>query len=71
MVGVALDALTDGKREDNTAIALLSDHGFHHGENERRRKRTLWEEPTRVPLMIRVPLLRDPGHPWKRVVVQR
>lgn len=69
MVGVALDALTDGKREEKTVIVHLSDHGFHLGENERRRKRTLWEEATRVPLMIRVPLPRDPGRPWKPAIM--
>ncbi len=40
MVGVALDALKDGKREENTVIVLLSDHGCHVGENEHWRKRT-------------------------------
>ena len=69
MVGIALDALKDGKRDENTVIVLLSDHGCHLGENERRRKRTLWEEATRVPLMIRVPLLRDPGRPWKPAIM--
>ena len=59
LVGVALDALKEGKRDKNTVIVLLSDHGFHLGEKEHWRKRTLWEEATRVPLMIRVP----PGTP--------
>ena len=43
MVGVALDALKDGKREEHTVIALLSDHCFHLGENEHWRKRTLFK----------------------------
>ncbi len=58
-MGVALDALKEGKHADNTVVVLLSDHGFHLGEKEHWRKRTLWEEATRVPLMIRVP----PGTP--------
>lgn len=68
MVGVALDALKDGQREEKTVSVLLSDHGFHLGENEHWRKRTLWEEATRVLLMIRVSLLHDPGRPWKPAI---
>lgn len=32
MVGVALDALKDGKREENTVIVPLSDHGCDLGD---------------------------------------
>jgi arylsulfatase A-like enzyme len=34
---------------------LFSDHGFHLGEKQRWAKRTLWEDGTRVPLIVAAP----------------
>jgi arylsulfatase A-like enzyme len=34
---------------------MWSDHGFHLGEKQRWAKRTLWEETTRVPMIISAP----------------
>ena len=51
-VGVVLDALASSPHADNTLIVLWSDHGFHLGEKQHWAKRTLWEESTRVPLLI-------------------
>lgn len=51
-VGVVLDALKESPHADNTIIVLWSDHGFHLGEKQHWAKRTLWEESTRVPLII-------------------
>lgn len=51
-VGRVLDALEKSDHKDNTVIVLFSDHGFHLGEKERWAKRTLWEDGTRVPLII-------------------
>ena len=51
-VGIVLDALKNSRHADNTLIVLWSDHGFHLGEKQHWAKRTLWEESTRVPLLI-------------------
>jgi len=40
---------------DNTYIVLFSDHGFHLGEKNRYAKRSLWEDGTRVPMIIAGP----------------
>ena len=51
-VGDVLDALDKSPYRDNTIIVLFSDHGFHLGEKQRWAKRSLWEDGTRVPLII-------------------
>ena len=54
-VGKVLDALEESPRKDNTLIVLYADHGFHLGEKERWAKRSLWEDGTRVPLIMAGP----------------
>ncbi len=54
-VGRVLDALEESGQAENTIVVLFSDHGFHLGEKERWAKRSLWEESTRVPLIIAGP----------------
>lgn len=54
-VGRVLEALAAGPHAENTVVVLFSDHGFHLGEKERWAKRSLWEESTRVPLVIAAP----------------
>ena len=54
-VGIVLDALKSSPHAKNTMIVLWSDHGFHLGEKQHWAKRTLWEESTRVPLLIAGP----------------
>jgi len=51
-VGKVLDAYDNSDIKDNTFIVLYSDHGFHLGEKERWAKRSLWENGTRVPMII-------------------
>ena len=55
MLGRVLDALENGPNNDNTIVALWSDHGWHLGEKQHWQKYTGWRACTRVPLMIRVP----------------
>ena len=51
-LGIVLDALDRSPHRDNTIIVLFSDHGFHLGEKQRWAKRTIWEDGTRVPLIV-------------------
>ena len=63
-VGIVLDALKSSSHANNTLIVLWSDHGFHLGEKQHWAKRTLWEESTRVPLLIAGPGIQ-PGKPCR------
>ena len=54
-VGKLLDALDNSPAKNNTLVVLYSDHGFHLGEKERWAKRSLWEDSTRVPLIMAGP----------------
>ena len=63
-VGIVLDALKSSPHAHNTLIVLWSDHGFHLGEKQHWAKRTLWEESTRVPLLIAGPGIQ-PDAPCK------
>lgn len=55
MVGKALNALEKSSFRENTTIILFSDHGYNIGEKEYLFKYCLWEESTRVPLIIKSP----------------
>ena len=54
-VGIVLDGLKASSHADDTLVVLWSDHGFHLGEKHHWAKRTLWEESTRVPLILAGP----------------
>ena len=54
-IGVLLDGLTKSQYAKNTIVILWSDHGWHLGEKQRYGKTQLWQETTRVPLMIKAP----------------
>lgn len=68
MVGQLLDTLERTGRADDTIIVLWSDHGWHLGEKHRWRKHTLWEESTRVPLIVVAPGVTTPGTRSARTV---
>ena len=51
-VGRVLDALKQSPHANDTVIILFSDHGYHLGEKDRVSKHSLWEESTRVPMII-------------------
>ena len=53
MLGRVLDGLHRSRHDDNTIVVVFSDNGWHLGEKQHWRKATLWEESTRVPLVIR------------------
>lgn len=54
-VGKILDSIEAEGIEDNTVVVFLSDHGFSHGEKEAFFKYNLWNESTKVPLIIADP----------------
>lgn len=61
LVGMITKGLERSGVADNTLIVLWSDHGFHLGEKLRWAKRTLWEETTRVPLILAGPGIAEQG----------
>lgn len=54
-VGQLISALEASPHAKNTVMVLWSDHGWHLGEKSHWHKSTLWEEATRVPLIIAGP----------------
>ena len=54
-VGRLLAALAASPRGRSAIVVLLSDHGLHLGEKTHWRKQSLWEDGTRVPLLVRAP----------------
>jgi sialidase-1 len=60
-VGRLLDELERLGLSRNTTVVLCGDHGWSLGEKNRWGKGTNFERDTRVPLLIRVPGMREPG----------
>jgi choline-sulfatase len=54
-LGRVLNALDVSPYAEETIVILWSDHGWHLGEKQHWHKSTLWEEATRVPLIISAP----------------
>jgi iduronate 2-sulfatase len=54
-IGKVLDAVENSPNGKNTIVVLWSDHGQHLSEKRHFRKQALWEESTRVPLIIKLP----------------
>jgi arylsulfatase A-like enzyme len=67
-VGRILEALDNSKYKNNTIVVVTSDHGYHLGEKTNWSKFTLWEEATRVPLIVRAPGLTPAGSVCTRPV---
>jgi arylsulfatase A-like enzyme len=60
-IGKILDAVDQSNLKDNTIIVLTSDHGWGMGEKSYLYKNSLWQESTRVPLIIRAPGIAKDG----------
>jgi uncharacterized sulfatase len=54
-IGRVLAKLTELGLDDRTVVLLTSDHGYHLGEHGLWAKQTLFEEGTRVPLIVVAP----------------
>jgi arylsulfatase A-like enzyme len=54
-VGKIMDVINSSSLKENTVVILTSDHGWTMGEKDHIYKNSLWEESTRVPLIIRLP----------------
>jgi arylsulfatase A-like enzyme len=60
-VGRVLDALEATGLGKNTIVLFTSDHGYHMGEHGHWQKTTLFENATRVPLVISAPGMKARG----------
>jgi arylsulfatase A-like enzyme len=67
-IGSLLDALEKSPYAANTIVIFFGDHGWHLGEKLHWRKLTLWEEATRVPLILAAPGVTRPGERCERTV---
>jgi arylsulfatase A-like enzyme len=63
-----IDALDKGPLAKDTIVVLWGDHGWHLGEKQHWRKFALWEEATRVPLVVCVPGKTKAGTRCERTV---
>ncbi|MCA8988485.1 MAG: sulfatase [Planctomycetaceae bacterium] len=60
-VGRILEGLEKSGLADNTVVVFTSDHGYHMGEHGHWQKMTLFENATRVPLIMKGPGVSDIG----------
>ena len=58
-VGRILNSLRKTGLDKNTIVVFTSDHGYHLGEHGHWQKQTLFENATKVPLIITVPDMKN------------
>ena len=61
LIGRILKVVDETGLSENTIIIVTSDHGWGMGEKDYLYKNSLWQESTRVPLLIRAPGVSQPG----------
>ena len=61
LIGDILDVVDSSSLKENTIVILTSDHGWGNGEKDYLYKNSLWQESTRVPLVIRAPGVSKTG----------
>ena len=59
MVGHVLDKLRESGLEENTIVVFTSEHGELMGDHRMMHKMVMYEESVTVPLLLRVPGLKD------------
>jgi arylsulfatase A-like enzyme len=68
LIGDILDVVDHSRLKDNTIIILTSDNGWTMGQKDYLYKNSLWQESTRIPLVIRAPGLSKVGGVCERPV---
>jgi len=68
LLGDILELLENSRYAKNTIVVFWSDHGWHFGTKEHWHKRTLWEECTRIPFIMKVPGMTQPNSVCDRPV---
>jgi arylsulfatase A-like enzyme len=61
-IGKVLDALDSSDHSNNTIVVLTADNGYHIGEKDCIQKWHLWDDSTKVPLLISVPCSKKNGN---------
>ena len=68
LIGEIIDVVDRTALRENTIIIVTSDHGWGMGEKDYLYKNSLWQESTRVPLIVRAPGLAKAGAICERPV---
>lgn len=67
--GRLLRALDDARLTENTVVVWMSDNGHFLGEHQFYSKMIMYEEATRIPIMVRFPGRTPPGAKCREIVL--